>query len=80
MMAHPTHQGEPRRIGRCLYVWREPDVSIRHTSRFCSLGPPPAAGPVSTPLDRVTPGESSERFLTSISSRGDAAPHTRVSP
>jgi hypothetical protein len=62
MMAHPTHQGDIRRIGRCLYVWREPDASIRHTARFCSLGPPPAAGPVATPLDRVTPGESSERF------------------
>lgn len=59
-----THRSEydTRRIGQRLYVWREPGTSIRHTARFCSLGPPPAAGPLSIPRESVTPGESSERF------------------
>ena len=68
MIADPTSHGNTRLTGRRLYVWQEPDASIRHTARLCSLGPP-AAGPVSTPLDRVTPGESSERF-----------PRTQVTP
>jgi hypothetical protein len=66
MTTDPTLHGHIRWIGRRLYVWHDPDVSIRRTARFCSLGPPPDAGPVSTPLDRVTPGESSERFPTSM--------------
>jgi hypothetical protein len=64
-------------IGRTLYLWREPDASIRHTARFCSLGPLPAASPISTPRDRVTPGESSERFPPSILARAEAAPSPR---
>jgi hypothetical protein len=46
---------------RSLYLSQEPDVSIRRTARFCSLGPPVAC-PGSIPLDRGTPGEPSERF------------------
>jgi hypothetical protein len=62
MIVDPAHRADTRLIGRRLYVWHEPDVSIRQTARFCSLGPPPAASPISTPLESVTPGEPSERF------------------
>jgi hypothetical protein len=53
--------------GRTLYLWREADASLRYPARFCSLGPPPAASPVTFPVI-TTPASRASAFPPSVSS------------
>lgn len=47
---------------RRFYLCREPDATMRHAARFCSLGPL-SERPIAPPCDRRSRGGPSERLV-----------------
>jgi hypothetical protein len=65
---------------RRLYLCRDPDASIRHAARFCSLGPLSAAGPIALPAIVERRASRASPSPTSIASRTHAVTEPQGEP